>query len=447
MIEDVIRRYNEDLNDDAAAGAFAGLRAGLEREHLVFGDRLLCNVLRPQLLTEAEYAWIRRESGLVLSALGKAHAALMADGALRAIVALTALEEAAVAIEPGYRTPTPFSRLDSFLSRRQGTLQFVEYNAETPAGVGYGDVLGRVFLGLDPVRRLAERIPLRAVEGADTILDTLLDLQIEAGLTAAPGIAVIDWDDVPTRPEHHILAEAFRRRGVPAHVGAPDELAYQAGQLTLRGAPVTIVYKRVLGGELLAERGLDHPLVHALRAGAAIMANPFRCKLLHKKAIFAVLSDERFAHLYAPAELTAIRRHVPWTRRVEDRRTQHDGAAIDLLPWAAEQRERLVLKPNDDYGGRGVVLGWEVDAATWSQALRAGLDEPSVVQEKVNVAVEPFPVWDGQRLVVEDRLVDLDPFCYRGEAVHGVLTRLSAGGLLNVTAGGGSVTPTFVIDV
>jgi hypothetical protein len=447
MIQDLIRRYNDTLDDQTASEADAALREGLAREQLVFGDRPLCNVLRPQLLTEAEYAAIQAASARVLAALGRAHRAMMADPALRAVVAPTPLEEAAIAIEPGFESPTPFSRLDAFFSRQHGTLQFVEYNAETPAGVGYEDALARLFLGLPPVQALARRHPLRMVEGSGTVLDTLLGLHREAGLAAPPAIAVLDWDGVPTRPEHHLLAEAFRRGGVPAEVGAPDELDYAGGRLTLRGAPVSIVYKRVLGTELLERCGLDHPLVRSLRDGAALMANPFRCKLLHKKAIFALLSDERHAALFEPEERAAIAAHIPWTRRLADRRTTHEGREIDLLPWAAAHRDRLVLKPNDEYGGEGVVLGWEVDAATWTAALAAGLDRPTVVQERVNLAVEPFPLFDGRRAVVEDRLVDLDPFCYEGRRVHGILTRLSAGGLLNVTAGGGSVAPMFVVDL
>lgn len=447
MIHDVIARYNEAFDDATAADTYAELRAGLEREQLVFGERLLCNVLRPQLLTEGEYAGIQAACALVLAALAKAYDALLADASLRAVLALTPLEEAAIALDPGYATPTPFARLDSFFSREHATLHFVEYNAETPAGVGYEDVLGRVFLALEPVQRLAARHPLRPVEGSDTILETLLGLHAEAGISAPPSVAVLDWHDVPTRAEHHLLADHFRRRGVPTQVGAPAELAFTAGRLTLRGEPVSIVYKRVLGSEFLTECGLDHPLVHALRAGAAIMANPFRCKLLHKKIIFALLSDERYAHLYSAPELAAIARHVPWTRRVDDRRTTVDGQSVDLLAWASAHRTELVLKPNDDYGGRGVVLGWEVDDAAWSKALGDALTEPTVLQRRVNVAVEPFPVWDGAAAAVEARLVDLDPFCYAGERVHGVLTRLSAGGLLNVTAGGGSITPMFVIDL
>ena len=43
-----------------------------------------------------------------------------------------------------------------------------------------------------------------------------------------------------------------------------------------------------------------------------------------------------------------------------------------------------------------------------------------------------------------DLAIDLDPYLFDGRAT-GCLTRLSAAALLNVTAGAGSVVPTFVL--
>ena len=49
-------------------------------------------------------------------------------------------------------------------------------------------------------------------------------------------------------------------------------------------------------------------------------------------------------------------------------------------------------------------------------------------------------------LDINNRLVDADPFIFQGRTVNGCLTRLSTVALLNVTAGGGSVVPTFLVD-
>jgi hypothetical protein len=55
-------------------------------------------------------------------------------------------------------------------------------------------------------------------------------------------------------------------------------------------------------------------------------------------------------------------------------------------------------------------------------------------------------MWNNGQVVVGERLVDLDPFIWRGQYVHGALTRLSAQTLLNVTAGGGSTVPTLLVE-
>ena len=76
-------------------------------------------------------------------------------------------------------------------------------------------------------------------------------------------------------------------------------------------------------------------LVKAYEARAVCVANTFQCKLAHKKAFFAVLTDDRNASLFSDAERAAIRAHVPWTRLVERyrRRVQERRAVPDCSSW------------------------------------------------------------------------------------------------------------------
>ena len=263
-----------------------------------------------------------------------------------------------------------------------------------------------------------------------------------------PDIAIVDWPGVPTTTEFHLFVEYFARYGIRATISAPHDMEFRNGVLYAAGRPVDYVYKRVLSTELLQKFGLEHPIIYALRAGAICMANPFTCKMAHKKASFAVVSDERNAHLFSEQEREAIRRHIPWTRIVEERTTfDVHGAPIDLLPWASRNKDHLVLKPNDEYGGKGVLIGWECDQTAWNEALQSALSEPSIVQERAQIAYEDFPALlpDGG-LDISRRLVDCDPFIFNGDTVEGCLVRLSKVTLLNVTAGGGSVVPAFVVD-
>ena len=125
--------------------------------------------------------------------------------------------------------------------------------------------------------------------------------------------------------------------------------------------------------------------------------------------------------------------------------SSYQGQPIDLLEFARANQERLLLKPNDEYGGKGIVIGWETSAAEWATALKEALETPFVVQERVTIAYEDYPAMVDGQLHIGRRLVDSDPFLF-GTEVAGCLTRLSTVTLLNVTAGGGSTVPTFVID-
>jgi uncharacterized circularly permuted ATP-grasp superfamily protein len=174
------------------------------------------------------------------------------------------------------------------------------------------------------------------------------------------------------------------------------------------------------------------------------VVNSLRAKLLHKKMSLALLSDDRYARLYTPEQRRAIAKHVPWTRKVREGHTTYGGKVIDLTDFVLRNRERLVLKPNDEYGGKGVVLGWTVDRHEWEQTLIGALTTSFVVQEKVAVPREPFPVLL-DRVHFLDLSVDCDPYLFWGR-VGGVLTRLSSSALLNVTAGAGSVVPTYVVE-
>jgi hypothetical protein len=442
-----IGAYHDGLDDDIASASHAMLTRRLRDEGLYFGDRPLCSVLRPRFVTAAQYRHVGRASHLVVSAMEKVRRAAMADDALRAQFRLLDWEERLVHADPRLPVASPVSRLDAFFAPGADGLKYTEYNAETPAGAAYNDVMARVFLDLPAMgafRRRYAAIPLPSAPGqVQALLESWLAWR---GVREAPQVCILDWREVPTYSEFVLFERHLNAAGAPTFIGDPREAEYDGRTLTVAGRPVTLLYKRVLIDELVERCGLDSPVVRAVQDGAVCMVNPFRCKLLHKKASLAVVSDERQQPLLSAEEQAAVAAHVPWTRLMEERSTTYGGASVDLVPFVAANRERLVLKPNDDYGGKGIVLGWTVDDATWQAALRAALDHPYIVQERVVLPSEAYPAWVDDRLHIGDRMVDTAPFLVQGTVVDGCLTRIATDPLLNVTAGGGSNVPTFLVE-
>ncbi len=452
-----IEYYHSLLTPEVATASWARLSEEMRARRLYFGERPLATVLRPRLITGAQYALLQRAVGAVATAARKVTAAALDPGAegeaVRQVLLLTPQEEELIARHPGYAEPSAHSRMDTFLTLDGASLQFVEYNAESPAAIAYQDLLSEAFLATPVMQEFARRYPVRPLPARQRLLETLLASWREAGAPGGePVVAIVDWRGLPTATEFELFAAYFAGHGLRALICTPDDLRFRDGRLVaeLDGAatPVTIVFKRVLTSELLTHYGaaaLDHPLVQAYTAGACVLVNNFRAKLLHKKSLFALLSDERFHAPLDSGERAAVTAHVPWTRVVRPGETTYQGERVDLLAFARANRERLVLKPNDDYGGRGITIGWETDAAGWEAALQTALQSPFVLQERVVIAYEPYPALVDGQVVVSERLVDSDPFLF-GAGVEGCLCRLSTMTLLNVTAGGGSTAPVFVLE-
>jgi glutathionylspermidine synthase len=446
-LHQAIDEYHALLTDERAAESQAQLDEQLRRRGLFFGERPLCTVLRPRFMTPEQYAFLRRRIAVVLRAFDRAYHAAMENAGFRAQFGLLEWEEELVGSDPGFTDPSPVSRLDAFFVSEQGGLRFTEYNAETPAGAAYGDLLGEVFLSLPVMRDFLRHYEVRPQPARHNVLHALISAYHEwAGRRATPRIAILDWREVPTWSEFEITAEFFRSQGIECIIADPRETELREGKLFAGDFAIDLIYKRVLITELVEREGLDHPVVRAVRDGAVCMVNPFRCKILHKKASLAVLSDENNAHLFTAEEREAIRMHIPWTRRVEERKAEYHGDTVDLLPWMAENREQLVLKPNDDYGGAGIVLGWEASAEEWERAIRFALSEPHIVQERIGLPHETYPSVVNGRVHLGERMLDTAPFCFHGAYMDGAMTRLSTDALLNVTAGGGSSVPTFVLE-
>ena len=154
---DPLVAYHELLEDPRLADASAELLAeGQRKRRLVFGDRPLCVSLRPNLISDWQYAAVNEASQTIYAALGRLERALLEDEDLRRELDLDSQEEALALRDPGFRAASPSARLDGFIGE-DGVIRFVEYNAESPAGMAYNDELAQVFASLPVMKKFREK--------------------------------------------------------------------------------------------------------------------------------------------------------------------------------------------------------------------------------------------------------------------------------------------------
>ena len=444
MREKAISEYHELLMADEGLTAelFARLKAAMSTNRLLYGQRELGVALRPHLLTRRQYDLLAYRSRVLAGAFEQVAAALLEQPALMPRLGLSELEQRLALIDPGYQHATITSRLDGFVFGDE--LKFVEYNAENPSSLTDQAGLNQILFELRALQQFAERYRLRQFAPVAGLLHALLTTWREWGGRGAPHIAILDWHDLPTEHEFVLLRNYLVSSGLPAIICAPDELEYHGGKLRRGAFQIDLVYKRVIYHEFLARYDATHPLLQAYRDHAVCLVNPFRCKLLHKKASFELLTDAAYHHWFSAEALRVIAHSIPWTRRMTERKVQYEGQTHDLLELLRRARERFILKPNDDYGGRGLLFGKNASVGKWDEALERALVSDYVAQEVLALQTEEFPIFNEQAWSMQPMYVDTNPFLFRGE-VEGAMVRLSDSPIVNVTSGGGE-TGFFVLE-
>lgn len=442
--EALIADYHNTLASDEnlTPEFFASLNGMMRERRLLYGAREISAALRPHFLTRSQYEILAQSSMVLAGAFVKVAAALLSEPTRMENIGLTEREINLALIEPKYSALAVTSRLDAFMNDNE--VKFVEYNAENPSSLTDQSGLNEILRELGAMRDMASRNQLTQFSPAEYLLNSLLQTFKEWTGSLVPNIAILDWNDLPTAHEFVLLQEFFSKCGVPTIICAPDELEYRNGRLQHADFPIDLVYKRVIINELLARCDDSHPLIRAYRHGNVCLVNNFRCKLAHKKATFELLTDEANASWFTSREREVIRRSVPWTRRVTQRKTYHQERQVDLIEYLRQHRSQFVLKPNDDYGGRGVVIGDRTSVREWDAELSYALNGDYVAQEKIELQTEVFPIFSESGWGLQPMYVDTNPFLFGG-AVEGVMVRLSDSPIVNVTSGGGE-TGFFVIE-
>ena len=375
---------------------------------------------RPTGVMPDQLAYLHYVNLTILNALKRLPDMYLADAEVRQIVPLTEPEEQWLRDTwgPSQRDNNPvFGRLDGVIEFTspmwKDTLRLIEPNLSGIGGIHLCPTAEELLLDLVlPV--LQEHDPRLVMEQGQDLrelfIQELVD-HLEAIGRKGQHVCFIEPKYSGTGiDEQAPLAEYYlKRHGLKIMHADPAELHVRDGEVCYEDSPVDIAYRDYEVRDLLAlerDEGVNiEPLRLLFRENRIVssMAGEFD----HKSA-WEILTDPRFTLKYFnPDERQVFRRHVLWTRLLNDRRTMlPDGAQGDLLEFVRDEREILVLKPNRSYGGDRVILGHLVEQAEWEREIDVALADPNpwVVQRLAAIPVGEFPVLDG------DGTVDMEPF-------------------------------------
>lgn len=411
-------------------------------EHLcTFGDKPMQTFLKPHFISPRQKQTLEYTVEKISSVLNKFIRLYLRDEQAREIMRFSPEEDALFQIDPGYNIPLVIARLDAFME--DYTIKFLEFNCDSPAGTSYSETLELAFREVSDRFRFLNPWKIEYIERNQKLLDSLLTCYNEfrgehPSFPSAPVIAIVDWDDVSTASEFVLVKNFFEKKGYDTLITSPQKFRVEGGRLLADGEQVHLIYKRVITRELLEKQDQVQDFIQGISEGLVCACNPFRSYIVGNKKVLALLTDRRFQHIYDGDEIEVIRRTIPWTKILCDRKVSYKGFTVNLRDFVADNKDKLVLKPASSYGGKDVFLGNETDQDIWEKVISDNIEAESwVVQEYVPIPQEFFPVTEGG-MSLKLKNVNINPFAFLGKYA-GTISRVSDSSIINVSQGGGIV--------
>jgi len=434
LIRDNIDRSDDDLNH---------LLKRQRQENILFGDRPLSLSIRPTLLTEKAYSELQDAVYLIRQAVLKIADHFLDRESVLSELGITPAERELIKIPTNVIRLSATARFDAFMT--DDSFRFMEINGESPAGAAYLSKLSVLYPELETFQQFIKKFPVRFVDPLQHLIQGLMRVYREefGGTEIKPVFAIVDKLNIPTRHEFTLIQQYLKAKGMECVITDPRKLELRDGWLYGEGKRIDILYRRLLTNDYFEMEDECQALLGGYKAQKTCFLNTFRSNLVHKKSIFSLLTDRDYNCILSTSQLEAIRKHIPWTRKLTYRKTRFGKRVIDLVDYVTRNKDEFVLKPNDSYGGKGVSIGEELTESEWEDAVRLAVLEGFVVQEVVRVKREAFYLRKNDEWKSYPTLVDLAPYL-NGPLIGGCLTRTTAHRLANVTSGGGSI-PMFIL--
>jgi carboxypeptidase Taq len=455
-----VRRALMHETDASLGRVMARLRSDAAAEEVVYEHAGVMEpvriMLRPLLAMPDQLTYVHHICTKLTDALKRLPDLYLADPEVRRVLRIRDDEAAFLRAmwRPEHaRDNAVYGRLDAVCdfesSHWQSTLQFMEPNLSGVGGIHFAPLaeslvlrdVGPVLRGHDPSLHLA--LPR---DQRELFVQLLLE---HAAALGRPGrtIALIEPKYAHDGPNEQPVLAAYMRakHGLTVVHADPRELRVEHGEVMYEEHVVDVAYRDYETRDLLAlEAELGQPL-SAMRL--LFSQNRVVSSLVgdfDHKSCWELLTDESLAARHFSAEERRVfRRHVLWTRLVGERSTSlPDGETGELLTYARQHREDLVLKPNRGYGGVGVHVGAATTQPAWEMLLTEAArsyEDPErawVLQARTQLPVVDFPV-----LGEGGRVHDAPFYAVMGFAATdgglGILCRVSQKHVVNVAQYGG----------
>jgi uncharacterized circularly permuted ATP-grasp superfamily protein len=449
-MDNLIKQVNQDYMDlikqcdnppGTLAAEFSLMQKKMAAKKCLAGDNVLPTYIKPIFFTTSHIQYFREIVEILLTCQEKLINLYFKSQEYRGLFELTETEKPLVEIKSRLPRWIYFSRLDSIMT--DDRLMFLEFNCDSPGGAYYADIQTECLLQISVMKELAKKYKFVIEKYREKVFNTLISAWRELGIKRKPSIAVMGNPKVANVKEFKLFAKMFGIKGFPSLFTDPWSLEYDGKQLSKKGEKIDLIYRRGVLADYSQHVEESKPVIDAYKDGNVCFVNPLGAKLGDNKNLLSVLTDEKMKFLFNDKELEIINKHIPWTRMMREGKTIFKNNEIDLAPHIRNNKDNFVLKPNSEYGGKGVIIGIETDQGTWDNAVHESLQKPMVVQEYIPIPEDHFPVFNPD-LNFQSKKININFLTFQGQ-FGGGFARTSDSLVINVSRGGALAT-FIVID-
>ena len=316
-----------------------------------------------------------------------------------------------------YDVHIPMARIDFFFDEITKSIKLCEINTDGTSGMNKT----RIFNGL-----LTYSSALRHVLGENYKTFELFDSWIEAfkllwsqysGGKSSPTVAIVDFLENVRLNEFKHFKETFEKHGINCLICDIRDLSYNGKSLSYQGTQIDIIYRRAVTSDILANFEIVKPFIDAVMDNNVCIVGSFITQIIHNKASFIVLHDNKTLAFMDEDERAFIKSHVPVTKMLSCLSVQEEDIFAGKDYW--------IIKPIDSYDSKGVYAGLDYDNDRWKALIEQALETGDYLLQEFAVPYRSKNIdFSEENPQVREFSNVTGAYCYN-EKMYGIFSRLS----------------------
>lgn len=344
-----------------------------------------------------------------------------------------------------YSQLLPMARFDIFLDEESNDFKFCEFNTDGTSCMSRDLVLGQACFQGKALNEFAKKHnSITNYELFDSWAKCCLDNYFEQPNSKSnPTVAIADFmDNHATYSDFDRYLESFEKAGAQCIIADIRDLKLRGNDLidTKSGLAIDVIYRRAVTCDIQNHIDECNDLIEAIKTNRVCLVGHFRTTVVHTKTVNIALFLPETREFLDDKEIEFIDKHCPKTYRLDD------SIPIDIDEIKSNPN-KWILKPEDDYGAKGVFAGPDFDTDEWKMCVDSHINMGYVAQEYAKQYTTDV-LYTGRDL---DNTSGVEKFnampglyCYNGNFA-GIYLRCGKEGVIAVDHNG-LVKPAFKVD-